>query len=140
MYKTPQPLIKEICKKFTHDAMDSHEIAEWMVLTGKYQGNGNLDSVASLVRKILYRYRASLEIDKHYEEVSQIVRIKRRINKSKETRKDVYDWESLLDNKITPKKVEHSGKIDGADTKIIIVRDSGDKAKKVSGRVSVQRA
>ena len=123
MANTTLPVIKEICNKFIRDDMSSEEIAEWLILSGKYQGKGKPESVARLVRSILYRYRLLLKIDKEFEEVKQIHRIKRKIKKAPETKKDVYDWECLLDNKITPKKIEHSGKIDGAEQRIIIIRD-----------------
>ena len=76
--------------------MSSYDIADWLISSGKYEGRGKPENVASLVRKILYRYRHSLRIDKEFEKIKQVNRIKRKIDKSPESKKDVYDWENLL--------------------------------------------
>lgn len=74
------------------------------------------------IEQIIYKNRAFVKIDKEWEETKQIHRIQRRIKKSQESRKDVFDWETLLDSKITPKRVEHSGEVKTGETKIIIIR------------------
>jgi len=60
------------------------------------------------IDRILYKNRDVIKIDKDWEELKQIHRIRRRIGKATVSRKDVYDWEVLLNNKITPKKTDSS--------------------------------
>lgn len=127
-YVTPKPLIKEICRKFVHDNWSSEEIAEWIISTGRYGGRGKPENVGNLIRKILYRYRDSLKIDRNYEEVKQKNRICRKIKKKEleESKRDQYDWESLLSDKITKKQVEHSGEVKGNETHIYITNLRGN--------------
>jgi len=63
------------------------------------------------IEQIVYKNRAFVKINREFEEVQQINRIKRHLRKAGESKKDALDWESLLDGKITPKKVEHSGEV-----------------------------
>lgn len=74
------------------------------------------------VRQIIMTNPAFI-LNKEREEFKQIYRVKQHIAKTQDTsKKDAYDWETLLDNKITPRRVEHSGKIDGMSTKIVLIR------------------
>jgi len=120
--KIPQEIFGEnklrdaaICKMYA-EGYSTTEIKEFR----------NLPFSIRRVEQILYKNRKFVKIDKDWEEVKQINRIRRRIKNSGESKKDVYDWETLLDSKITPKKIEHSGEIKGAETKIIIVRPSSE--------------
>ena len=56
------------------------------------------------IEQIVYKNRNFVKIDKDWEETKQIHRINRKIKKAPESKKDVYDWETLLDSKITTKK------------------------------------
>ena len=65
------------------------------------------------IEQIVYNNRDIIKIDRQWEETQQILRIKRHIKSKPQSAKDTLDWEELLDSKITPKKIEHSGKIGG---------------------------
>lgn len=94
-----------------------------------------LDLTVRRIQQIVYTNRAFVKINRDFEEVQQINRIKQKIRAAGASKRDVYDWEVLLDNKITPKKIEHSGKI--GETNIVIIRD-GDKTQDVSGPIRIQ--
>ena len=87
------------------------------------------------IDQILYNNKEFVKIDKDWEETKQVNRIKRKIRKSDDSKKDVYDWEKLLSEKITPQRVEHSGQIGGGETKIIIIRPT---EKEVDGRLRAE--
>ena len=87
------------------------------------------------IEQIVYKNRAFVKIDKDFEEVKQINRIKAHINKAGSSKRDAYDWETLLSDKVSAKKVEHSGKIEGSETNIVIIRSEekiGDKTFTIS--------
>jgi hypothetical protein len=69
--------------------------------------------VERTIRDKVYKNRGNVKIDKEWEKVQQFKRVQRRIKKAKPTVKDVYDWESLLNDMIDTKKVEHSGEVKG---------------------------
>jgi len=90
------------------------------------------------IEQILYVNRALVKIDKEWEDTKQIHRIKRRIAKADVSKKDVYDWEALLDNKLMPKKIEHSG-ISTGETKVVVyVENKQDADKSASRRLPTQ--
>jgi hypothetical protein len=80
----------------------------------------NLPISVRRIEQIVYKNRSFVKVDKEWAETKQIHRINRRIKKAPESKRDVYDWEVLLDSKIAPKKSE-SGNT--SETKIIIIRD-----------------
>ena len=57
---------------------------------------------ARRVRQILYNNRDFLAIDREWEQRKQIQRIKRHIVTKPKSVKDVFDWERMLHDKITP--------------------------------------
>jgi predicted DNA-binding protein YlxM (UPF0122 family) len=73
---------------------------------------------ATRVHTIIWRNRELIKVNREWEEVKQLHRIRNHIKKKSESSKDVYDWESLLNSKID-KRPDGS---QSGDTKIIIVR------------------
>ena len=71
--------------------MSSYQIADYLIEHGHWLGNRN--SVASGVRKMLYRRKDYLKIEKDFESFKQFQRVKRHIGEGKKC----IDWEHLLD-------------------------------------------
>ena len=94
----------------------------------------NLKLSPRRIDQIRYNNRQYFKIDRAYEEEMQLLRIKQHIRKSPSSRKDVYDWETLLDSKISAKKVEHSG-IPSADTKVVVVIQEKNGNQSDQGRI-----
>lgn len=99
-----------ICKRWALGMNTMEELAERFGIS------------ATRVYQILYRNRHLVKIDKEWEEVKQVSRIKQRIKKAGLSKKDVLDWEVLLDGKITPKRTELSGRVEGIGDRIVIIR------------------
>jgi predicted DNA-binding protein YlxM (UPF0122 family) len=120
----------KICSLYATDAWTMEDIAKRFNITQQR------------VNQIIYKNRHLLNIDKNYENVQQINRIKWRIAKQKEkaTTKDPLDWEYLLDAKLTDKK---SGGGSSHETKVIIIRPEAthgrveDRADVVSRQISL---
>jgi hypothetical protein len=56
------------------------------------------------VQQIIYKNKHLIKFERDYEEIKQVNRIRGHINKKPESKKDVYEWEQLLDTKIAPNK------------------------------------
>lgn len=120
----------KICSLYATDAWTMQEIAERFGIS------------QVRVNQIIWKNRALLNIDKNYENVQQINRIKWRLKKQqdKATTKDPLDWEYLLDAKLSDKK---QGGGSTHETKVIIIRPEAthgrveDRADVVSRQISL---
>jgi hypothetical protein len=79
------------------------------------------------IQRIVYNNREVVTVNREWENLQQVRRIKRQIKKAKQSKRDVLDWEALLSDKMDTKKVEFSGDVKGGDTKIIIIRADEQK-------------
>jgi NAD+--asparagine ADP-ribosyltransferase len=79
-----------------------------------------LDISVRRIEQIIIQNKSIIKIEDNWEKTQLIIRIKKHIGNAKYTKKDVFDWESLLASLISPKKVEHSGEIKGQTIQVII--------------------
>ena len=77
-----------ICQRYVL-GYTSPEIAQYLL--EKNYWHGNAESVASLCRKVIYKNRASLKIDKDYEIIKDVLRIEREIDNRPLGKKDKID-------------------------------------------------
>lgn len=124
----------------TLDGMTSQEVADWLIEHKHYHGVGKRENVASLVRKVIYRNKASLKIDRDYENLKQTIRARRKAENSADS-KTALGWEYLLDAKIGSKNTDGGG---NGSTKIIIIRPEAQANKDIADikivRPAVQEA
>jgi hypothetical protein len=96
-----------ICRAWAVENLSCEEIAPKFNLT------------ASRIQQIIYKNRALVKIDRDWENTKQIQRTLIRIRKAEVSKKDVHDWETLLDSKIESKRGDRGG---NGGVQVIIVR------------------
>jgi len=100
-----------ICRMYLDENMVPEEIGRHIGLSERQ------------VSRILYKNRSVLEVDRNWEEIKQVQRIKRQIIKKGDSKKDVLDLEKQLHDILVggKLKIEHSGEVKGTEHKINII-------------------
>jgi len=108
-----------ICRMYLDDNMVPEEIGRHIGLSERQ------------VSRILYKNRSVLDIDRNWEEIKQVQRIKRQITKKGDSKKDVLDLEKQLHEILVggKLKIEHSGEVKTGEDKIIIIRPKATEEK-----------
>ena len=129
------------------DILTKHKIRDAKILEMYLREDMSAKNIAGLLKlsprqinRIIYKNREVLKIDKEYEKQKRINHLKRllKTNPNVLGKKGTLDILDQLRVETEGNKVEHFGKVEGADTKIIIIRD-GDKAKALSRQVHIQQ-
>lgn len=102
----------KICDLFLEGELNTDEIGGQFGITGRQ------------VRRLLYRNRGVLKLDKDFEKLKRILWLKKQISKRGNTNKDAADLLDQLRVEIEGHKVEHSGEIKTGETRIIIVNSA----------------
>ena len=103
----------KICDLFLEGDLTTEEIGGRFGITGRQ------------VRRLLYRNRAVLKLDKEYEKLKRILWLKKQLTKSKDTKKDPADLLDQIRIEIEGNKVQHSGEIKGGELRIINIISNG---------------
>jgi len=99
----------KICDLFLDGELDTDQIGGQVGISGRQ------------VRRILYANRSVLKLDKEYEKIKRIIWLKKQIKKRGDTKQDSAALMDQLRVETEGNKVEHSGKIEGPEQRIVIV-------------------
>ncbi len=112
----------KICDLFLDGELTTEEIGGQFGITGRQ------------VRRLLYRNRAVLKLDKDYEKLKRILWLKKQITKDSKSKKDPVDILDQIRVELEGNKVEHTGI---GETKIVFItpkerQESGHRIAAVS--------